>query len=508
MKASLAPWLTKQALIDIRREQAERGLLYFTRRFFKARTGQEFIVNAHHERIAEALEAVYHGQITNLIINVSPGSSKTELVSINFPAWCLAKNDMCRFLHLSYSDRLAELNSQTCRDLIRSDEFQAFWPLQIAPDSQSIKAWRTFRDGKKRGGMYATATGGQVTGFRAGHMNRGFQGGVICDDPQKPEDAESDVMRENSNRQIANTVRSRRARPDTPIVVIMQRLHDDDTTGFLLGGGIGETFEHIKIPAIDAQGRSYWEFKEPIAQLEAFRKAQPVVFSGQYMQEPSHDDGNIFRRPAWKRWKKPEPPKCDYILITIDSAFQEKEANDPSAAITWGIFNHAVEVGEGAHRREEMLPALIMLDAWAERLSYPDLKERVIQMYRDRHPDAILIEQAASGHSLIQDLRRQSIPGAVLGLPVRAFKPKDKSKLFRANIASAVLDSGHVWVPDKAWADEVISECARFPNGKHDDLCDAACMAFLYLRRKFLLGMDTSDQADYFETPKNRRLYG
>lgn len=249
----------------------------------------------------------------------------------------MAQNDMCRFLQLSYADRLVEVNSQTTRDLILSDEYQDIWQRRIAEDSKGRKLWRIMKGQHKRGGMYAVATGGQVTGFRAGQMIPGFQGALIMDDPQKPDDMESTNRRETSNRQIANTVRSRRALPTTPFVLIMQRLHPSDATQFLLDGGIGEEFMQVKIPALDGSGKSYWEYKEPAAKLESFRAAQPDVFQAQYQQEPKKPGGDEFKY----EWIQRYSPLNDYsdmnVYILVDPANSKKDSADWTAFMVVGL---------------------------------------------------------------------------------------------------------------------------------------------------------------------------
>lgn len=159
--------------------ELEQDHLFFSRYFFKARQNIKFIVNWHHQLISDSVQKVMDGEIKNLIINVPPGSSKTEMVVINFIARGLAINPWCRFLHLSYSDDLALLNSQTARDMITGDEYQALWPLKISDDTKSKKRWNVDIDGNNAGGVYATSLAGQITGFRAGHMTTGFMGCFI-----------------------------------------------------------------------------------------------------------------------------------------------------------------------------------------------------------------------------------------------------------------------------------------------------------------------------------------
>jgi hypothetical protein len=232
------------------RKLCERNHLFFTRYFFKVRMGSKFLVNWHHHLIADIVDDVIAGRKRNVVINVAPGGTKTELVVVHFIARGLALNPRARFLHLSGSDALASLNSATAREIVTSDEYQKFWPLKIADDASAKKRWNVEVDGHPAGGVYATSLGGQVTGFRAGHMAPGFQGAILIDDPIKPEDAFSVTKTEAANRKLVTTVKSRKANPATPVVVIMQRVSPNDPTAFILGGNFESDWHHVIIPAI------------------------------------------------------------------------------------------------------------------------------------------------------------------------------------------------------------------------------------------------------------------
>ena len=236
------------------RDACERDFLAFVALMFRARTGMTFRVNRHHEQIADALMSVYRGDVRNLLINTPPGSSKTELAVIAFMAWCFARDPHCRFLHLSYSDDLASLNSTSAREILETEAFQQLWPLAFRRDTKSKKRWNIESGGRTAGGVYATSTGGQVTGFSAGFMEQGFSGAIIIDDPIKPEDAWSQSKRETANRRLTNTVRSRRATDDTPVIMIMQRVHEDDPSALALSGRLGLDFEQLVIEAVPGEG--------------------------------------------------------------------------------------------------------------------------------------------------------------------------------------------------------------------------------------------------------------
>ena len=227
--------------------QLENDLLYFQRFFFKQQQRIKFMVNAHHVLITKTLHKVWSGDIKRLIINIPPRYGKTSIAVIGFIAWCFAKNQNCRFLHCSYSDDLALGNSSDTKDIIESEEYQYLWGLKIRPDSDSKKRWNIVNGG----GLYAVSAGGQITGFGAGRAAPGFQGAVIIDDPIKPQDTYSDVKRIRVNEWMGDTINSRlEQQRSTPIIVIMQRLHEDDLSGFLLNGGNGDYWHHLCLPAL------------------------------------------------------------------------------------------------------------------------------------------------------------------------------------------------------------------------------------------------------------------
>jgi hypothetical protein len=232
---------------DVIRAECELDHLFFTRYFFKQRQSIKFIVNWHHHLIADALQRVLDGTCQNLVINVPPDSSKTEMAVINFIARGLALNPNARFLHITSGDDLALLNSQTARDIVQSDEYQDLWPLQIADDAKAKKRWNVIVNGKKAGGVYAVSLGGQITGFRAGHMAPGFQGAIIIlDDLLKADEAYSPAAIKAANRRLLSTVKSRKANPATPVILIMQRVGENDPLSALVVCQTRFTLGHAK----------------------------------------------------------------------------------------------------------------------------------------------------------------------------------------------------------------------------------------------------------------------
>ncbi|TNV99878.1 hypothetical protein C5H21_01855 [Xylella fastidiosa] len=475
----------EQAVIKTKCEQSH---LFFTRYFFKQRQQLRFRVNWHHQVIAGVVDDVIAGRRKDVVINVPPGSSKTELVAINLMARGLALNPYARFLHISYSDDLALLNSETAREIVQSDEYRALWPLEIADDAKSKKRWNVVVDGKKAGGVYAVSLGGQVTGFRAGHMAPGWQGAIIIDDPLKVEDAYSKTGRSKANRKLVSTVKSRKASPDTPIIVIMQRLAQDDPTGFIQSGGFPGAWECIEIPALiddayvsglpeqvqgqvvrdvqDQDGRySYWPYKEPLAELLALEATDRYVFSGQYQQRPSPLGGGIIKGDQFGRYTV--LPRILSRNVYGDTAQKTAERNDYSVFQLWGL---------GEDKR------IYLLDMIRGKWEAPELKRRAIDFWNahrayDHKVSAPIrqmkIEDKSSGTGLIQDIARG---GAGQGrIPVTGIA-RVTDKLTRVMDVVSYIDAGWVVIPEQAgWVKDFVAECEAFSadgTHAHDDQID------------------------------------
>lgn len=225
----------------------EQDGMQFMRYFFKVREDSVMIRNWHHYLIEYVLQAVYDLKIARLIINIAPGYTKTELAVLNFICRGLALNPRSKYIHTSYAGKLVNTNSAKIRQTIRSPEYQELWPMKIRVDADAKGEWYT----EQGGGILAAAAGGQLTGFRAGRMDEGiFTGAFINDDPVKPKDAYSTVKRSAVNNDFNNTMRSRLAIESVPMINIMQRIHEDDLSGYLLRGGSGDIWHHLTIPTL------------------------------------------------------------------------------------------------------------------------------------------------------------------------------------------------------------------------------------------------------------------
>lgn len=311
------------------------SLEFYTTAMFKAQYHRSFVVSRHHKMIFEALQDVVDGKCTRLIINMPPRYSKTEIVVKAFMSWGFALNPKCRFLHLSYSDTLVNDNSQTVRNIMFEPLYQKLFP-NSQPESEkgSTKRWKT----KAGGELYAVSTQGQVTGFGAGNFDildddaddnfemfsegfadalkaigastNIFQGAIVIDDPLKPDDAESDVVRERINQRFEATIRSRTNSRSTPIIIIMQRLHEHDLCGYLKELE-PEEWRVLSLPAImvDEYGNdsALWPAKHTLSELIALRNKNPHVFDTQYMQNPTPKEGLMYSS-GFRTYKREELP--------------------------------------------------------------------------------------------------------------------------------------------------------------------------------------------------------
>lgn len=316
--------------IDVTKTWVLESTLNFTRYFFKHNFSKKFIVNDHHVKICDLLDKIIKGELTRVIINIAPRYSKTELVVKNFCAYGLALNPASKFIHLSYSADLAMDNSKEVLETVKSEPFQELFDLELSSDSK--KKWKT----TVGGGMYAVSSGGQVTGFGAGSVDNDedklvggdwdgigdpdldskdfedyvpyfdseFAGAIIIDDPIKPDDAQSDVARDSVNLKFDTTIRNRVNSRKTPIIIIMQRLHPNDLSGYLqkLDGVIeeGGDWTVLELPCLteDENGNevALWTHKHNVEELHDMRLKNSFVFETQYQQNPKPKEGLMYER--------------------------------------------------------------------------------------------------------------------------------------------------------------------------------------------------------------------
>lgn len=299
---------------DYKRAWALESTLNFTRYMFRNKAGRKFVIGPHHRVISDAIDRILacDPEYQYTIFNIAPRYGKTELVVKSFISEGLAINPKSRFLHISYSEDLVLDNSKDILSMVKSEYYRELFP-EVYVQDRGAKKWYT----SEGGGLYAVSSAGQVTGFGAGQVDEmeedvedseidefiaktrpgKFSGAIIIDDPLKPEDALSDVQRERVNARFENTIRSRVNSRHTPIVVIMQRLHERDLCGYLMGIE-PDKWKVISLPCIyvDEAGneRALWPFKDTLEELKHRQEIDPYVFDTQYMQNPTPIQGLMY----------------------------------------------------------------------------------------------------------------------------------------------------------------------------------------------------------------------
>lgn len=436
---------------------ARADFYFFTRHMFRQLRGYTWQKAAHHQIICDALMRVWRGECKRLIINIPPRYSKTEIAVVNFIAWCLGKNPDCEFIHASYSARLAANNSYNSRSLVQHEEYSQIFPGTVLRDDSKAKdEWKT-TDG---GCVYATGAGGTITGFGAGKHRDGFAGCILVDDPHKPDEATSDVMRQNVIDWFQNTLESRKNSPNTPIIVIMQRLHERDLAGWLLDGGNGESWEHVCLPAITEDGDALWPEKHSIEILRQMQNAAPYVFSGQYMQRPSPADGGIFK-----------PDKIE-VVEAIPAGVTMVRAWDFAATLNGGDWTVGAKIGKLSDGRC-LIADIVRLQGSPDdvRAALKNTAERDSNKVRVRLPQDPGQAGKAQAASMVKMLS---------GFTVIA-QTVSGDKQTRAEPLASQVNVGNVLMLRAGWNDKVVDEMRMFPNGVHDDIIDALSDAFTEL---------------------------
>lgn len=454
---------------DVKRARAE--LIPFTRRLYP-----DYRPSRHHEVIADALQKVSTGEIKRLIITMPPRHGKSELASVNFPAWHLARNPDDRIIAVSYGSSLANRFSRQARDKFRSPR----WPFPEVRLSHVVHGIESWEIAGHRGGYQRTSIGGAVTGMGANIL--------IIDDPHK----DSAEARRPSARQAVwdwyQGTAHTRLEAGGRVVVIATRWHHDDLIGRLIKGQDRETYEEqgldyepwtvIHLPALAlspdaetgpdlldrAEGEALWPERYPRAAMLAKRiEIGAYQFAAQYQGTPTDEESTIFKAEYWRYYPRDkQPPMVGEPYQFVDTSFGKSESADYSVIATWATF----PTGYGP------------VDIWRGRPTFPELKQAVVREYDKWRPEAVVIEDKASGQSLIQELRKET------RIPIITFNPGDKDKVARAHSVSAVVESGRVLLPSAAsWLDEFVQEHREFPSGANDDTVDTTVMALLRLAR-------------------------
>jgi predicted phage terminase large subunit-like protein len=444
-----------------------------------------FISGRHHARMAEAFERVARGECKRLIINMPPRHTKSEFASYLLPAWFLGKYPHKKVIQASHTAELAVGFGRKVRNLVDSDVYRSIFPdLNLQSDSKAAGRWNT----SKGGDYFAIGVGGAVTGKGADVL--------IIDDPHSEQEAALAQVNPDIYDKVYEWYTSgprQRLQPGGAIVIVMTRWSLRDLTGQVIKSATargGDDWEVIEFPAIMPSGNPLWPEFWSLDELSKLRQELPnSKWMAQYQQQPTSEQSAIVKREWWKIWEKEDPPPCDYILQTWDTAFEKNTRADYSACTTWGIWYNPDDNDQ---------PNIILLNSFKERMEWVELKKTAFQHYKDWEPDSILIEKKATGAPLIYEFR-------AMGIPAQEFTPgKGQDKISRLNAVSDLIASGKVWVPQTRWAEELVDEIASFPSGEHDDLVDATTLALMRFRQGGFIRLP-SDEADEIRLFKSKR---
>ena len=444
---------------------------FIDRSFYELNPATPFLPNWHIEKIAAELEACRRGETKRLIISVPPRSLKSLCASVAFPAWLLGHDSSAQIICASYGQELASKLSSDCRSLLASSIYQDLFSTRLSTQKQALQELTTTRNGFRM----ATSVGGVLTGRGADF--------IIIDDPLKPEEALSDSQRKACNDWFDHTLYSRlNNKRDGCIILIMQRLHEDDLVGHVLGV---EPWKVIRFPAIAEEdeshvietpygtrlfrrraGQALHPEREPLEVLNHIREALGEYnFAAQYLQSPAPLGGGLVKGEWFKTYTAADmPEKFEMVFQSWDTANKPTELSDYSVCTTWGV-------------KEKHL---YLLQVIRKRLGYPELKRAVCEQAEVFGPQTILIEDRASGTQLIQELVGEGMHA------IKSYEPT-MDKIMRMHSVTSTIENGFVHLPDKAcWLAEYIHELTVFPKGKNDDQADSTSQALDWFKQRYL----------------------
>ena len=471
----------KVELMDMLEEREKRYALVAARTDiikFALHVYPGFKVGAHHRKLAKIFQDVVAGKKKRVIINIAPRMGKSEFSSYLFPAFFLGSFPDKKIIMGTHTASLSEDFGRRVRNLLDDEHYHDLFPQTIIADDQ------------KAAGKWSTAAGGQyyAAGVGGALAGRGADLFVI-DDPHSEQDVKA------NSRLAFDTAWSwfqtgplQRLMPNGAIIVIMTRWGPLDLTGKLLQYQVNNPdspqWEIVELPAILNENteaeKSLWPEQWPLESLLSAKSSMdPRYWNAQYMQQPTSDTAAIISRKSWRIWEPEKPPSCEYIIQSWDTAHETKSTSDYSACTTWGVWYN---------EEENNRAQIILLDAFKERMAFPELKKYAFKHWQEWEPDAFIVEKKAAGGPLIQELR-------AMGIPVQEFTPsRGNDKMVRVNAVADMFVSSMVWAPDTRWAREVIEEVASFPVGEHDDYVDTTTQALLRFRQGGFISLDTDEQ--------------
>ena len=441
---------------------------FIERSFYELNPQTRMLWAPHIELIAAKLDACRQGQVRRLIINVPPRHLKSLCASVAFPAWCLGHDPAAQIICASYGQDLADKLARDCRRIMASAWYRQLFSTRLG-DRHPVHDFATTQQGTRM----ATSVGGVLTG-RGADM-------IIIDDALKPDEALSESRRNAVNEWYDNTLLSRlNDKARGCIIIIMQRLHQDDLVGHVLEQ---EGWDMLVFPSI-AETEEMHDINSPFGRrlfkravgdvLHPERESEATLghireavgeynFAAQYQQNPTPLGGAIIRT-AWLRYYEPgdRPERFIQTVQSWDTANKATELSDYSVCTTWGVYEKHY----------------YLLDVFRQRLNYPDLKRKLRELaWRDR-PNKILIEDKASGTQVIQDLKADGVHAVTAYQP-----PTGTDKIMRLHAQTALFENGRVLLPSRApWLADYVTELTSFPGSRYDDQVDSTTQALDHLR--------------------------
>ena len=487
---------------ELRRELLS-DLFTFHRFMFEKRTGREFMLSrpdgneSHFKTVCRALEDAFYLRSTRLVINLPPGWAKSELCK-SFIAWCFAHYPDCKFLYISHSFELATLHTASIRQTMCMPIYRQLFGIDIRRDSSAKDFFMTTQGGA----VAAFGSGSGITGHDAGlpGLPR-FSGAVVIDDIHKPEEIHSDTIRERIKRNYFETIERRLRSPNVPILLIGQRLHEDDLIAHLLNDADGQEWHRVIIKALDEAGNARYPEVNPKAQLLMMQKKQPYVFASQYQQDPMPAGGGLFQE-SWFPLLD-ETPNILATFVTCDSAETIKEYNDATVFSFWGIFNinfNGVNIDD--------LYGLYWIDCREMRIEPKDLESEFLDFWSGcmRYPvkpTFSAIEKKSTGVTLVSVLK--NIPGLRIIDIERAGAVNSKTNHFIE--MQQYIANGQISLPAQGKHTQmVVNHMKKITANdvhKFDDICDTAYDAVkIALIDKFKISK-TLTGLDYNKVAKN-----
>lgn len=520
----------ERQLFEISKAEAEEDLVEFIKQAWHViEPGAPYVHGWHIDFIAAHLMAITDGVeledgrlYNRLLVNVPPGTMKSLLCNVMWPAWEWGPRNMPHLRYVCAAHKIENLSardSRRMRQLITSDWYQERWGdrVKLARDQNEKLNFVNSAQGFR----IATAIT-SLTGIRGDR--------VIIDDPHSVDSAASEAMRETEVNTFLEAIPTRLTSPiESAIVVIMQRLHEADVSGVILDKQLG--YDHIMLPMRydpirarptmlgiedprQEEGELLFPARFPMEVVDRDERSMgPYATAGQHQQEPAPRGGEVIKASWWETWIEDGYPPFDYVVASLDTAYTTKQENDFSAFTIWGVFSsdyspmrpenfvnargrfktnadEAARFDEGVRIRDlldhnpESVPRVMLVGAWQEKLELSALVEKVASSCRKFKVDKLLVEGKASGLSVAQEIRR--LHGNE-DWGVQIINPGSLDKLARVYSIQHLFSEGMIYAPDRTWADMVIRQCEVFPKGKNDDLVDTVSQALRHLRETGLL---------------------